>query len=161
MKYCIKILFILLFLSLIFLPKSIEARSGCCSYHGGVCGCGCCDGSPLSAKCAPYYPCNTNVETIQPTSVPRPTAIPTKRPTPVPTRIPTIIPTNIPTPTLLPTTIPTLKPTKIPTPTPTPIIILNKTTLPELKNDLVNLNSNKKTTSISSFFNKLFSWFFK
>lgn len=37
-----------------------QARSGCCSHHGGVCGCGCCcDGSGLSAKCAPYYPkCN-------------------------------------------------------------------------------------------------------
>jgi len=33
-----------------------EARSGCCSWHGGVCGCGCCDGTPLSATCAPYYP---------------------------------------------------------------------------------------------------------
>jgi hypothetical protein len=33
-----------------------EARSGCCSHHGGVCGCGCCDGSSLSATCAPYYP---------------------------------------------------------------------------------------------------------
>ena len=32
------------------------ARSGCCSHHGGVCGCGCCDGTGLSAKCAPYYP---------------------------------------------------------------------------------------------------------
>ena len=34
----------------------IFARSGCCSHHGGVCGCGCCDGSSLSATCAPYYP---------------------------------------------------------------------------------------------------------
>jgi len=33
-----------------------DARSGCCSWHGGVCGCGCCDGTPLSATCAPYYP---------------------------------------------------------------------------------------------------------
>jgi len=32
------------------------ARSGCCSHHGGVCGCGCCDGKSLSATCAPYYP---------------------------------------------------------------------------------------------------------
>ncbi len=37
----------------------VDARSGCCSHHGGVCGCGCCDGTPLSATCAPYYPqCN-------------------------------------------------------------------------------------------------------
>lgn len=33
-----------------------EARQGCCSHHGGVCGCGCCDGTSLSATCAPYYP---------------------------------------------------------------------------------------------------------
>ncbi len=36
--------------------KTSFARSGCCSYHGGVCGCGCCDGTPLSDTCAPYYP---------------------------------------------------------------------------------------------------------
>lgn len=37
-----------------------EARQGCCSRHGGVCGCGCCDGTGLSATCAPYYPeCNS------------------------------------------------------------------------------------------------------
>jgi hypothetical protein len=35
---------------------SASARSGCCSHHGGVCGCGCCDGTSLSATCAPYYP---------------------------------------------------------------------------------------------------------
>jgi hypothetical protein len=33
-----------------------EARQGCCSHHGGVCGCQCCDGTALSAKCLPYYP---------------------------------------------------------------------------------------------------------
>lgn len=37
-------------------PNLVEARSGCCSRHGGVCGCGCCDGTSLSATCAPYYP---------------------------------------------------------------------------------------------------------
>jgi hypothetical protein len=39
-----------------FTINKAEAKSGCCSRHGGVCGCTCCDGSPLSAKCAPYYP---------------------------------------------------------------------------------------------------------
>jgi len=34
----------------------VSARQGCCSWHGGVCACQCCDGSPLSDKCAPYYP---------------------------------------------------------------------------------------------------------
>jgi len=49
------IVFILFAFSLV-LPQVIEARSGCCSHHGGVCGCRCCDGTSLSAKCAPYYP---------------------------------------------------------------------------------------------------------
>jgi len=43
----------------LLLPQYAYARSGCCSYHGGVCGCGCCDGTSLSSTCAPYYPwCN-------------------------------------------------------------------------------------------------------
>lgn len=42
--------------SLLFLIAVSEARRGCCSWHGGVCGCMCCDGSSLSYKCAPYYP---------------------------------------------------------------------------------------------------------
>lgn len=41
---------------LLFCVSSAEARRGCCSHHGGVCGCACCDGTALSAKCAPYYP---------------------------------------------------------------------------------------------------------
>jgi len=45
----------------------VEARSGCCSWHGGVCGCGCCDGTPLSATCAPYYPqCNSQPKVTAP-----------------------------------------------------------------------------------------------
>jgi hypothetical protein len=98
MNIWIKILSIFFIFSLIFLPKNIEARSGCCSHHGGVCGCRCCDGSSLSATCAPYYPsCGsvTTVKTVQPTSTPRPTSTPTK----TPTKVPTIIPTNNLTPT--------------------------------------------------------------
>jgi endonuclease YncB( thermonuclease family) len=61
-----------------------EARRGCCSHHGGVCGCSCCDGSSLSAKCAPYYPeCNASTSSqatgafATPKPVrPRPTAKP-------------------------------------------------------------------------------------
>ena len=54
----------LLFFSL-FPIDDVEARRGCCSWHGGVCSVRCCDGSigyrccdrtPLSSKCAPYYP---------------------------------------------------------------------------------------------------------
>lgn len=31
---------------------SAQAQRGCCSHHGGVCGCSCCDGSPLSQVCS-------------------------------------------------------------------------------------------------------------
>lgn len=44
-----------------------DARSGCCSHHSGVCGCSCCDGSSLSATCAPYYPeCSNKDESAGP-----------------------------------------------------------------------------------------------
>jgi len=32
-------------------PINVDAKQGCCSWHGGVCGSRCCDGTPLSAKC--------------------------------------------------------------------------------------------------------------
>jgi len=50
------LILILLFLFVFAYFNQVDARSGCCSWHGGVCGCGCCDGTPLSATCAPYYP---------------------------------------------------------------------------------------------------------
>lgn len=51
--------FLLLFFILIVAFPAL-ARQGCCSHHSGVCGCNCCDGTPLSAKCSPYYPgCNS------------------------------------------------------------------------------------------------------
>lgn len=42
-----------------FIPKDIRAQQGCCSYHGGVCGCSgisklCCDGT-LSPSCTCGY----------------------------------------------------------------------------------------------------------
>lgn len=52
-------LFLILLVAFSFLFISIvdaKARRGCCSHHGGVCGCSCCDGTSLSSKCAPYYP---------------------------------------------------------------------------------------------------------
>lgn len=88
------------------LPKNVYARSGCCSHHGGVCGCGCCDGSPLSSTCAPYYPgCSQPVyiapvitKALIPTNTPKPpTPKPTVLPTLTPTLIPTIMPSNLPT----------------------------------------------------------------
>jgi len=57
---------ICIFLILLFtIPGYAEAKSGCCSWHGGVCtfkcandgvGYRCCDGTALSSKCVPYYP---------------------------------------------------------------------------------------------------------
>ena len=60
--------YLILALLLIFsfsTPHMAEARSGCCSHHGGVMsnGCGCNDGTPLSATCAPYYSCSTQTDT--------------------------------------------------------------------------------------------------
>ena len=58
----IAISIVILFIFSFVLPQLAEARSGCCSWHGGVCGCRCCDGTSLSAKCAPYYPsCSSSI----------------------------------------------------------------------------------------------------
>ena len=68
-------IFIFFFLlSFLFLfTSSVNARSGCCSWHGGVCGCGCCDGSPLSSTCAPYYPsCSGGYDYYVPVYIPPP-----------------------------------------------------------------------------------------
>jgi len=61
MKKLLTLLLILTILFFILTPLiTVEARQGCCSHHGGVCGCHCCDGTSLSATCAPYYPqCST------------------------------------------------------------------------------------------------------
>ena len=60
-----------LLIPLFFIPENTEARRGCCSWHGGVCGCRCCDGTPLSSKCAPYYPsCYKSTNTVAPTVTP-------------------------------------------------------------------------------------------
>ena len=48
--------FLVMLVVLILWAGLAEARQGRCSHHGGVCGCGFCDGSFLSEKCAPYYP---------------------------------------------------------------------------------------------------------
>ena len=58
---------IILFIAISFCAGQAEARSGCCSWHGGVCGCRCCDGSSLSATCAPYYPSCSYIPSPTPT----------------------------------------------------------------------------------------------
>ena len=55
---------VVLFIAVSFYASQAEARSGCCSWHGGVCGCRCCDGTSLSAKCAPYYPSCSPVKQV-------------------------------------------------------------------------------------------------
>jgi hypothetical protein len=112
---------LLLFLFISFFAILVDARSGCCSHHSGVCGCGCCDGTPLSSTCAPYYPeCNSgsNQNTVQQIQQVQevPTAIPyIPPPTKVPLIFPTItmVPTNTPVPTSTITETPIPKPTKI------------------------------------------------
>ena len=98
-------IFIFLFVFSLIFPTRLFARSGCCSHHGGVCGCGCCDGTSLSTTCAPYYPqCSQSVYTPIATKVP---VIYTPRPTikavvtfaPTPTKIP--VPSETPMPTSL------------------------------------------------------------
>lgn len=128
MKHWTKFLFVFSFLTLIFLPKNIEARSGCCSGHDGVnCSAGaqsngnviCNDGwRGSSCSYSEMVMCGgssssstTTVQTVQPTSTPRPILVPTR----VPTKVATVIPTNTPAPTL----ISTLSPTEIPILTPT------------------------------------------
>lgn len=165
MKYCTKFLFVFLLFSLFFPNQKIEARSGCCSHHGGVCGCGCCDGSGLSATCAPYYPeCSGGGRVVIPTSKPIPTYKPvaTSRPTRIPTQriIPTIKPTLTPKPTKIPTLVPTItivpSPTETVLPTDIPTVVSEPTfsptiaAVPEMKN-----------IQTQNFLSRLFSWMFK
>lgn len=90
--------------------KLVSAKRGCCSWHGGVCGCSggrqlCCDGT-LSPSCTCYSPPASTS-----TPLPRPTATPTIHPTPTKKPSPTFTPTPILTPVE--------KPTETPSPTPT------------------------------------------
>ncbi len=65
-KILLSLLILIPFLLTVLPINNVEARRGCCSWHGGVCtyqcpdgvnvGYMCCDGTSLSAKCAPYYP---------------------------------------------------------------------------------------------------------
>lgn len=50
------IVFLALAFAVLIAFRGVNAKSGCCSYHRGVCGCQCCDGTPLSSTCLPYYP---------------------------------------------------------------------------------------------------------
>ena len=62
----IKTVFILLLILVVafILNKEVAfaGRKGCCSHHGGICGRVCCDGTPLSKKCEPYYNQKTPVK---------------------------------------------------------------------------------------------------
>jgi hypothetical protein len=123
-----KRIYLLLLFLFLFVAMPVEARSGCCSHHGGVMsnGCGCNDGSPLSDTCAPYYTCSAGSSQSQSTyqaPVYQPPATKYVPPTAIPTRYnpPTRIPTSTKEPTPTPTmtvTFPletTAKPTLMPT----------------------------------------------
>ncbi len=113
----------------------VEARRGCCSHHGGVCGCFCCDGTPLSSTCLPYYPqcLNERGQTQKEIYIPKYQI--------QPTNIPIILPTNTPIPTSTPSPTPTLTPTLTQTPT------LSITQKPKKSTKKQNKNNtkNKKT----------------
>ncbi len=97
------LLTLLIFASLLFTAtQGVSARSGCCSHHDGVCGCGCCDGSPLSNTCTPYYlECSGGGAAKQvvrkPTATAKPTSQPTSRSIPSATPKPTSKPIAHPT----------------------------------------------------------------
>lgn len=133
MRALISIVFIIVIFLAAITPSL--ARSGCCSWHGGVRadGCGCNDGTPLSSTCAPYYTCTYSVPVYQYNS---PTPIPPTY-TPIPTNEP--LPTNTPIPTL------TTKPTNEPTVTDSPTIIPTST-LP-VQNDSTTPTSNSENTT--------------
>lgn len=102
-------------------PGMTYARQGCCSHHGGVStdGCGCNDGTPLSATCRPYYTCTagssgaTAVEQV---------SLPTAVPTHVPTRVPTRIPMKALHFNFTPSRVLSQVPTKRPMPKPTKVV---------------------------------------
>lgn len=138
---------------------NIEARSGCCSYHSGVCGCSCCDGTPLSDTCAPYYPnCNNSQPVEEPAEIVRPTIVPTRVPPVImPTKrpMPTLIPTKRPLSTVEPTNVPTLAPTE--TMEVTPIIVV--TVAPTQPEVLVVTKANEvKLIKHQSLLARFFGW---
>jgi len=82
----------------------VEARRGCCSHHGGVCICFCCDGIPLSSTCLPHYPqcLNNNKQTQEEIYIPKYQIQLTNTPIILPTNTPILTHTFSPTPTLTP-----------------------------------------------------------
>lgn len=126
---------IVIFLAISTTPSF--AHSGCCSHHGGVSGCGCADGTPLSNTCAPYYPeCYNGGQqqsTEQTQTYVSPTAYPTD--TPYPTLIPTIKPK------------PTVKP-----------IVKKKAVKHIIKKPAMKKLSTPTPTPKKNFFQKLFGW---
>lgn len=62
-KLLLLLIFSILCFSFIYPFHTASAWPGCCSHHGGVCGCHCCDGTSLSTTCAPHYPqCSAEIK---------------------------------------------------------------------------------------------------
>jgi len=111
MRHWTKILFVFIFFSLIILPKITFAHPGNTASDGcHYCRTNCDKwGVPWNERHCHGGTVET-IQTVQPTSTPRPTTAPTK----VPTKAFTVTPTNIPTPTeTIPSPTITLNPTKI------------------------------------------------
>lgn len=94
MKKKLLVLVLSLFLLFVF-PTSVQARQGCCSWHGGVDHCDTsvgryvCNDGTYSPSCGCYIdpvPA-TSKPTLPPTPTPIPTVVPTIRPTPTQTPI--------------------------------------------------------------------------
>jgi hypothetical protein len=97
---------IIAILAIFFMSSNALARSGCCSWHDGVCGCDtsvgrqvCCDGTYSPTCTCTYYP---QKQYYSPTPTPRPTSTPTPKPTLTPTPTPDKTSIPIDTPTLSP-----------------------------------------------------------
>jgi len=101
---------------LAYFPNIAQARSGCCSYHGGVAGCDTsvgrqvCNDGTYSPSCTCAYIPRTPTPTIRITSTP--TIFVVATPTPTPRPISTLSPTY--TPTLSPTSTSSLSPSPSP-----------------------------------------------
>lgn len=88
--------FLILILLLIILPISVDARSGCCSHHGGVSHC---DTSVGKYRCndgtvSPSCVCEGTVQTTKRKTTRKQTTIPTTKRTTVKTETTRIIPTT-------------------------------------------------------------------
>ncbi len=56
-------------ITLTILSLQVSAQQGCCSSHGGICGCACCDGTNLSASCQALVTCENSTPVCTETTI--------------------------------------------------------------------------------------------